>query len=273
MDDPRLGNRVGIGRGSEVFEWGGDAVIKLLSEGSPERIEFEASAQRAAWDAGLRVPRVREVLMVGSLHGLVMDRIAGADGLTEAQAHPWRLWSIGRNLGRLHHQLNSVSAPAILPRITDMIRDSLDSTRIPEAARGRVRELFATLPEGDSLCHFDFHPGNVIESPDGPVIIDLASACIGEATADYARTLMLFDVGTPAGDLSLKERALIKFGRGAMLAAYRSGYKAAGPLDEGLARRWLPVIVALRLAEDLPEERVALLRLLSRSLREAEQLE
>ncbi len=229
MNDPRVGKRIGVGRGSEVFEWGDDAVVKLLSEGSPQRIEFEAAAQRAAWDAGLRVPKVRDVVMVEDKHGLVMDRIEGADGLTEAQAHPWRLWSIGRNLGRLHHQLNAVTAPDILPRINEQVRASLESPRIPDAARERVRLLFANLPDGDSLCHFDFHPGNVIESPNGPVIIDLASACIGDATADYVRTLMLFAVGTPAGDLSLKERALIKFGRGAMLAAYRSGYKSGGP--------------------------------------------
>jgi Ser/Thr protein kinase RdoA (MazF antagonist) len=198
-----------------------------------------------------------------------MDRIEGVDGLSAAQAQPWRLWAIGRSLGRLHHQLNAVTAPTGLPRVTNQVRHALDSPRIPDAARERVRILSESMPEGDSLCHFDFHPGNVIESPEGPVIIDLASACIGEATADYVRTLMLFAVGTPGGELSLKERALIRFGRDSMRAAYRSGYKSSGSLDEDLARRWMPVIVALRLAEDLPEERLALLRLLSRSLRDA----
>ena len=60
-------------------------------------------------------------------------------------------------------------------------------------------------------------------------------------------------------------------GRKLMLAAYRSGYRAGGTVDERLVRRWMPLVVGQRLAEGIEEERVPLLRLLSRSLKEAEE--
>lgn len=269
MDARKPGKRLGVGRVAEVFEWGDDAVIKLLIEPGPiSSLDAEAASQRAASEAGLRVPAVRDTLYVDGRPGLVMDRIEGVDGISVAQSKPWRLWKIGRDIGELHRQLNTIEAPPQLPRVTDLLRESLKSRAVPERARERLQTLLQSMPEGDRLCHGDFHPGNVIESTNGPVVIDLANASAGEPTADYVRSQLLFVVGTPGGDIAWKDRLLIAVGRGAMAAAYRSGYRSGGPIDRDLARRWKPLVVANRLAERIPEERTDLLRMLSRSLRE-----
>ncbi|MGB4861074.1 MAG: aminoglycoside phosphotransferase family protein [Tepidiformaceae bacterium] len=269
---PTPGKRLGVGRAAEVFEWGSDAVIKvLLQEGPLSLLDAEASSQRAASEAGLPVPRIRDTLLIEGRPSLVMDRVHGVDGLAAVEAQPWRLWTIGRDIGQLHRRLNEVQAPAGLPRVADVIGTALDRPEVPKRARGRLRALLDTMPGGDRLCHGDFHPGNVIQSLEGPVVIDLANACSGEPTVDYVRAQLLFAVGTPGGDISWRDRMLIAVGRGAMSAAYRSGYRSQGPIDDGLARRWKPLVVASRLTEGFPEERVVLLRMLSRSLREAEQ--
>ena len=58
------------------------------------------------------------------------------------------------------------------------------------------------------------HPGNIIESPSGPVVIDFANAASGHPMADHARSLMTFEAGEPADDTPAKERLLIAIGRG-----------------------------------------------------------
>ncbi|MGE3076184.1 MAG: phosphotransferase family protein [Dehalococcoidia bacterium] len=271
MNDPRLGKRVGVGRAAAVFEWGEDTVAKvLLEEGPLSTIDADVMSQRAAYEAGLRVPAVRETLLIDGHPTLIMDRIDGVDGLSAAQAKPWKLWKIGRDIGELHRRLNEVRAPAGLPRVTDTLRTLIESPGVPAAALERLRNLLGSMPEGDRLCHLDFHPGNVIESADGPVVIDLSNAGSGEPTVDYVRSLLLFSVGTPGGEISWRDRLLIAAGRGAMSAAYRSGYRNRGPIDESMVRQWKPLVVAARLAEGFPEERTDLLRMLSRSLRAAE---
>ncbi len=260
--------RVGAGRVAEVFAWSEGRIIKVQREaGTEAAVEREAAAQRAAADAGVRAPRVFGVEVVGGRPGLVMERIDGLDGLTAAQRRPWLLWRIGRDLGRLHRELGAVEAPASLPALNAHLPAILSASRhIPERAKPRLLELVASLPDGDRLCHLDFHPGNVIESESGPVVIDLASAMRGDPLADHANSLVLFEAGTLPPDAGLKDRALVAIGRGLMKRAYLSGY---GPTDAASLRRWKAVAVAARLDEGIPEERRNLLKMLSRALREA----
>lgn len=267
-----LGQKVGAGRVAEVFLYGDTDVIKLSRvPGPPTVFEAEAAAQRAAAAAGLRVPEVRGIQEVDGRPGLVMARLDGIDGLTAAERQPWRIWSIGRATGKLHRELARTPAPAGLKNLKDRLRHDIgQSRRVPERARGRVLSLLEAAPDGDRLCHGDFHPGNVIETRDGPVIIDFSGASSGDPLADHVNALIILSAGAPPPGLSRRERMLIAVGRDLFAAAYRSGYRAAGPVDEASARRWKPVIVARRLSEGIPEERNSLLRMLSRSLREAE---
>src|SRR3546814_7594415 len=57
--------------------------------------------------------------------------------------------------------------------------------------------ILDALPDGDRLCHGDYHPGNVIETAGGPVVIDWPAVTRGHPDADYARTLLLLRLGEP----------------------------------------------------------------------------
>jgi Ser/Thr protein kinase RdoA (MazF antagonist) len=265
-----LGDRLGGGRAAEVFAFGPGRVIKLLrSPGHSDYLEREAAAQSVARAAGVAAPEVFGIETVDGRQGLVMERVDGLDGLTAIDRKPWRVWAVGRDVGRLHKQLSQVPAPEGVRSVTELIRRPLEeSPRIPEAARERLLAVFALAPTGDRLCHMDLHPGNVIESTGGPVVIDFASAVSGHPMADHARSLMTFEAGEPADDTPLKERLLIALGRGIAKRAYRSGY---GAVDQRALALWMPLVVAARLDEGIPEERTRLLRMLSRSLRAVEE--
>jgi aminoglycoside phosphotransferase (APT) family kinase protein len=50
-----------------------------------------------------------------------------------------------------------------------------------------------SMPKHDKLCHGDFNPSNIIITPNGtPYILDWAHATQGNASADVARTYLLF---------------------------------------------------------------------------------
>ncbi len=265
------GERLGAGRGAEVFAWGEGRVLKLLFDASNNPwLERELLAQRAAVAAGIRAPEAFELVEHDGRPGLVMARIDGTDGLSAAEKQPWRIWALGRRSGALHRSISTVQAPEQVPSFVDAARRVIESSdRVPERARARVLAVLEPLPDGGELCHMDFHLGNVLEGPGGLTVIDFASAHRADWVADHVKSLLLLDAGSPP-EMSAWQRAVVLFGRKLARAAYVRGYGRLSRGESDRANRWWPVVIAQRLAEGIPEERKPLLRLLSRKLREAE---
>jgi aminoglycoside phosphotransferase (APT) family kinase protein len=58
-----------------------------------------------------------------------------------------------------------------------------------------VLEGLERLPQGAALCHFDFHPDQVLMTQRGPVVIDWMTAFRGHPLADVARSCVLLSFG------------------------------------------------------------------------------
>ena len=59
---------------------------------------------------------------------------------------------------------------------------------------GERRDLLdgiADMPDGDRLCHGDFHPMNILGEASQPVIIDWLDARRGDPAADVCRSYLL----------------------------------------------------------------------------------
>ena len=266
-----VAERLGIGRGAEVFGCGGGRVLKLQRDpGTADWLGREMRAQRAAGIAGVRTAEAFEIVEYAGRPGLVMERVEGLDGLTAIDRRPWKVWTISSGLGRLHRAVSHVEAPLEVFDFKEIARhDITTSDRVPDRARARLLALLERLPEDNHLCHMDFHPGNVIIDSKGPVIIDWASARRGDPIADHVKSLLLFDAGTPP-EMGLRERVIVGAGRKIARAAYLRGYGRLSAEERERARLWWPVVVGQRLKEGIGEERRVLLKLLSRKLREAE---
>ena len=65
-------------------------------------------------------------------------------------------------------------------------------TKGKEKTHATLSKEIEALPEGDVLLHGDFHPGNVLLTPDNrTVVIDFMNVCCGPALYDIARTYFL----------------------------------------------------------------------------------
>ena len=51
-----------------------------------------------------------------------------------------------------------------------------------------IYKYINSLPDGNILCHFDFHPDNIMLSAGKNVVIDSMTACKGDGLSDVART-------------------------------------------------------------------------------------
>jgi aminoglycoside phosphotransferase (APT) family kinase protein len=249
---------IGAGREAQVFAWGDGRVLRLARDpAGAERVDDEAAALSAAARAGAPVPRPYERLDVDGLPGLVMERLDGDDLLARVQRRPWRARAVGRALGRIHARLHDVAAPEGVPSLRRRLAEALGSPLVPADVRPGAERQRAALPDGDRLCHGDFHPGNVI----GSRVIDWTGASAGDPAADVARTCVLVAVAEPPGERPQWRRWLEGSFRLQLLDAYLRAYRRAHGLDLARVERWLPPVAAARLAEGIDPERDATMRL------------
>lgn len=260
--------KIAEGREAEIFAWRDGTVLRLYRDDRAlPHIEREAAAMRAAAAAGVRVPAVAGIETVDGRPGLVMERIDGSDLLSIVGKRPWLVWPLGALSGRLHAALHGVVAPPALEPHREMLRRRIaGSPLVPAEVRQRALAALETLPDGDRICHNDFHPGNVIHTASEPVIIDWTNSTRGDPTADFVRTDLMIRTGDVPPGAPLVIRAGAHFARGLMRQSYLRAYRRVRRIDVDLAARWLLPVAANRLVDNIESERRTLLGLLEREV-------
>ncbi|MCX7617856.1 phosphotransferase [Tepidiforma sp.] len=266
--DPGALPRLGQGRAAEVFALDARRVVKLARRPGPlAPFEREAAALRAAAAAGVPVPAVEGVTVIDGRPGLIMARVEGRDLLDVAAARPWRLPALARQFAAIHAHLTRADGsgfPGWRERVLEVLASS---PRVPARVRAAARPHLSALPGGDRLVHADFHPGNVMMTPAGPVLIDFADVYQGDPLASHARTLVLLELGALPPGATRAERILAAAGRRLFAAQYAAAYRRSVPAPPDVARAWRSAAIIERLDADIPGERLPLLRALARALR------
>ena len=256
--------KVAEGTDAEIFGWEDGQVLRLLRAGvSDNALAYEEAAMRAGRAALPLVPSVVGRVEVDGRPGLVMERVDGQDLVRLLSRKPWTVSRVGTITGDVHAQLHDVVAPPAFITPDARARLWIASPIVPEHARRAALEQLESLPDGDRLLHGDFHPGNILMSARGPVVIDWSGATRGDPHADVARTLMLIRIGALAPGTPLVVRAGAAVARRLIIRSYTGAYRRGRALDAGLLRRWTIINLAARFAAKLPGERQLLLRCLA----------
>jgi uncharacterized protein (TIGR02172 family) len=185
---------LGTGFTSDVYAWGKGRVLKLFHPGRPaSRVHCEFTVTRVIRDAGLSAPAAYDLVELDGRLGIIFERIDGPSLADLVQARPWTLFAVARQFAELHAVLHSHRPPDELPHQYEWIDSAIQAAgHLSDAEKLNVRSRLADLPHGDALCHGDFHPGNILCSKSGPVIIDWGKATRGHPLGDVAQTSYLF---------------------------------------------------------------------------------
>jgi len=254
----KLGQPIARGRTAEIYAWGDGQILKLFNAGwHPGWVDYEARVARAVYETGAPVPAVGDVIELEGRLGLVYGRVEGPSLLRRIQARPWTFPAAGRLLAELHAALHEKRAPTLPPQRERLERRISAAQPLTPELRARALAALQALPDGDRLCHGDFHPDNILITARGPVIIDWVDATRGNPLADVARTIVLLTGAIPP----MPGRRLIEALRGKFLAIYRARYRRLTSAGEQEIAAWLPVVAAARLDEGIAEEQERLLAL------------
>ncbi len=256
------GPLVGIGRTAEVFAWGEDQILKLYRPEMPrEWVGYEAKIGRLVSEAGLAAPAVVDVIEVEGRLGIIYERIVGPSMLDALARQPWTLFRSARQFAEMHAAMHACRRHELPEQRAGFIRAIEHAPALPEATRRRALAALARLPDGDALCHGDFHPDNLIASPRGPIVIDWTTAARGNPLADVARTVLMFRLAALPPAMPASKRIMVQLLRYIFLRAYLRAYRSLRPLTDAEIEAWIPVLAAARLNERIAPEEKALLRL------------
>ena len=265
-----LGELIGRGRTAEVYAWSEGRVLKLFFPSRPRTaVEAEAQATRIAHEAGVGTPAIGEIIEVDGRGGIVLERIDGPSMLAQLVTHPWQLRRLARQMAELQAAVHACRAPE-LRSLRDVVRWELSRTDLLDAAvKETILQRLDRLPDGDSLCHGDLYPDNIIVSPRGPVVIDWSAGRRGNPLADVARSSLIIRMAELPADTKGRWllRPVLRIVGAAFYAFYLRRYRQLRPFaDEELAAWQLPMVALRLVADNIPEERRPMMEYINRAL-------
>jgi hypothetical protein len=131
-------------------------------------------------------PRVYEILLVNGRYGLRMDRVKGKLMLEELR-DPVRCKNVLDVLVDLQCRIQKYDKLRWLPDLKQRFHyDLVLSERLSTDRKKNLLGILDGLPDGQALCHCDFHAGNVFFDGAEYTIIDLLQVSRGDPAGDAA---------------------------------------------------------------------------------------
>ena len=132
----------------------------------------------------------------------------------------------------------------LLTKFKDKMTDKIFKSDLDASTRYDLGMRWREMPDHNSVLHCDFNPSNVIIKEDGtPFILDWSHASQGNASADVARTYLLFCL---KGQKNYADKYLNLFCKKSDTA-------------KQYIQKWLPIVAASQSVKGKEQEREFLL--------------
>ena len=180
-----FGEIVGYGAQATVYARG-DYAVKLYREDYQKEFVFAEGHMMAMLEKiQFPSPKVYEILLVDGRYGLRMERVKGK-AVGEDLLDPTKRDATLDALVDLQIHLQKHEAPDAFSLKQRYYTQLKQSTRLSEDIKKELLIELDKLPDGQALCHCDFHGGNVFFDGTKCTIIDIAQLSKGDPAADAA---------------------------------------------------------------------------------------
>ena len=223
----------------------GDLAVKVFDEAfSKSDVLNEALNQARVEETGLRIPQIVEVTKLDGKWAILSQFIEGKTMAQLIEENPEQLETYLEQLVDNQMDVHSRRAP-LLTKLQEKMQMKISQTTLDATTRYDLHTRLGGMPKHNKVCHGDFNPSNIIIDPQGnPYILDWSHATQGNASADVARTYLLFWL---AGREKAAERYLDLFCKKSDTA-------------KQYVQQWFSIVAASQSVKEKPEERELLLR-------------
>ena len=227
-------------RTSKTIYRDGDKSIKLFdADYSKADVLNEALNQARVEETGLNIPKVLEVTKIDGKWAIVSEFIEGKPLSELMETNTDKLDEYLDMFVNLQMKVHSKTSP-LLNKLKDKMNRKISEADVDDNTRYELHTRLEGMPKHKKVCHGDFDPSNIIITGSGiPYIIDWAHATQGNASADVARTYLLFWLN---GDISGAELYLDTFCKKSDTA-------------KQYVQKWMPIVAASQSVKGNEKER------------------
>ncbi len=239
----KLDRVIAVRTGKTIYR-DGNYAIKVFDESYPKSdVLNEALNQARVEEAGLPVPGLIEVTRFDGKWGIVNEYVSGKTLAQLMEENPADFDAYLERFVNIQLSIHAAKSP-LLNRLYDKMKRKISETTLDATTRYDLHTRLESMPRHNKICHGDFNPGNIICGDDGKdYVIDWSHATQGNASADVARTYLLFWL---AGNMEAAEKYMHLFCKKSDTA-------------KQYVQKWIPIVAASQSVKSHPEEREFLL--------------
>ena len=239
----KLDRVIAVRTNKTVYRDGEDCIKVFDTDYDKTDVLNEALNQARVEKTGLNIPKIEAVTMVDGNWAIVSEYIKGKTLDRLIKENPEKKHEYLEKFVELQIEVQSKSCPE-LKKLKDKMSSKISQAELDDNTRYELHTRLNGMPNHTKLCHGDFNPSNVIISDDGKsYVIDWSHATIGNASADVARTYLVFWL---SGDIDGAEEYLELFCK-----------KSGTPKQ--YVQKWMPIVAASQSVKGKKEEREFLL--------------
>ena len=235
-------DRVIAVRNNKTIYRDGERCIKVFNaEYSKADVLNEALNQARIEETGLNIPKVLEVTMIDGKWAIVSELIKGKTlaQLMAEDTEGEKKREYIELLVDIQMNIHSKVCP-LLNKLKDKMSRKIAETEFDATTRYDLHTRLEGMPKHNKVCHGDINPSNVIIAEDGtPYVIDWAHATQGNASADVARTYLLFWLN---GDIDGAE-------------IYLDTFCKKSDTAKQYVQKWMPIVAASQSVKGNEKER------------------
>lgn len=237
-------DRVIAVRNNKTIYRDGDKCIKVFDEHySKADVLNEALNQARIEETGLNIPKIFEVTMVDGKWAIVSEFIKGKTLAQLMQEDPEKKDEYLEMFVELQTTVHKATCP-LLNKLKDKMNGKISKAELDATTRYDLHTRLEGMPKHNKVCHGDFNPSNIIVTEDGtPYILDWSHVTQGNASADAARTYLLFWL---EGDIEGAKKYLDLFCKKSNTA-------------KQYVQKWMPIVAASQSVKGNEKEREFLL--------------
>lgn len=188
----KLDNLIAVSRGKKIYR-DGDKCIKLFDETYTKAdVLAEALNQARIEETGLNIPKILEIETFDGKWAIVSEYIEGETLASLMEKNPEKKDEYLEKFVDIQLEIQSKLCPS-LRKIKDKMNAKINEADLDATTRYELHTRLEAMPNHAKVCHGDFNPTNIIVTKSGKYyVIDWAHATQGNASADAARTYLLF---------------------------------------------------------------------------------
>ncbi len=233
-------DRVIAVRNNKTIYRDGDVCVKVFnSDYSKADVLNEALNQARIEETGLNIPKILEITMIEGKWAIVSEFIKGKTLAQLMEEDPENKEKYIEQLVDIQLSVQAKTCP-MLNKLKDKMNSKINRSELDATTRYELHTRLEGMPKHNKVCHGDFNPSNIIITEEGTAyILDWSHATQGNASADAARTYLLFWL---SGDIA-----------GAQM--YLDIFCKKSDTAKQYVQKWMPIVAASQSVKGNEKER------------------